>query len=232
MSSILKALKKLEHEKAVPKPGAFRIDTDILQGGSTRRTFSSGALLAAIAIFACGVGATYFFMRPDTQPVPVQHSQASKSGASGEPSTGSQPMLPVSATPAIEPLQRPEELQPHPSVKAPLRAGQPERGIQSQERQQQFQRLTPIESLPQPTPPEPRSASPATPPAAAPVPPVLKVDGIAFQDGGTDGVAVVNGVAVSRGSLIEGARVEEIQKDRVRFSRGSEKFEIILDKSN
>jgi hypothetical protein len=32
--------------------------------------------------------------------------------------------------------------------------------------------------------------------------------------------------------VIEGARVEEIQKDRVRFSRGGERFEIILDKSN
>jgi general secretion pathway protein B len=60
----------------------------------------------------------------------------------------------------------------------------------------------------------------------------LKVEGIAFQDGGTDSVAVVNGVAVSKGSVIEGARVEEILKDRVKFSRGSEKFEIILDKTN
>ncbi len=58
------------------------------------------------------------------------------------------------------------------------------------------------------------------------------MEGIAFQDGGTDSVAVVNGAAVSKGSVIEGARVEEILKDRVKFSRGSEKFEIILDKTN
>jgi hypothetical protein len=63
MSSILKALKKLEHDKAVKKPETFRIDADILRGGSHRRSFSAGALLAAIAVFACGVGATYFFMR-------------------------------------------------------------------------------------------------------------------------------------------------------------------------
>lgn len=68
--------------------------------------------------------------------------------------------------------------------------------------------------------------------AAPPKIAVLKVDGIAFQDGTAEGVAVVNGVAVSKGSEIEGARVEEIQKDCVRFSRGAEKFEIILDKSN
>jgi len=68
-------------------------------------------------------------------------------------------------------------------------------------------------------------------PVATPVKPVLKVHGIAFQDG-AESAAVVNGVTVSNGSVIEGARVEEIQKDRVRFSRGGETFDIILDKSN
>jgi len=74
----------------------------------------------------------------------------------------------------------------------------------------------------------------AAPPAVVitPGPPVLKVLGIAFQDGSTNSVAVVNGVAVTKGSVIEGVRVEEIQKDRVKFSRGGETFEIILDKSN
>jgi general secretion pathway protein B len=63
-------------------------------------------------------------------------------------------------------------------------------------------------------------------------PPLLKVQGIAFQDGSATGVAVVNGIAVSKGSVIEGVRVEEIQNDRVMFSRDGKKFEIILDKSN
>jgi general secretion pathway protein B len=58
------------------------------------------------------------------------------------------------------------------------------------------------------------------------------VQGIAFQDGSANGVAVVNGVAVSNGSVIEGVRVEEIQNDRVTFSRDGKKFEIVLDKSN
>jgi type II secretory pathway component PulC len=77
-------------------------------------------------------------------------------------------------------------------------------------------------------------AKPVTQPAV-PVPagkPVLKVDGIAYQDSDVESFAMVNGVAVSKGSVIEGARVEEIQKDRVKFSRGGEKFEVILEKSN
>jgi type II secretory pathway component PulC len=64
-----------------------------------------------------------------------------------------------------------------------------------------------------------------------PVKPVLKVNGIAFQDG-ADSVAVINGITVSNGSVIEGARVEEIHKDHVKFSRDGEKFYIILEKSN
>jgi type II secretory pathway component PulC len=80
-------------------------------------------------------------------------------------------------------------------------------------------------------PPEPKPVTSSAPPAIT-KPVSLKVEGIAFQDGGTDGVAVVNGVTVSKGSVIEGARIEEIQKDRVKFSRGGEKFEIILDKTN
>jgi type II secretory pathway component PulC len=80
-------------------------------------------------------------------------------------------------------------------------------------------------------------ASEQKPAAAAPVATpvkqgVLKLDGIAFQDGGVDSLAVINGTTVSKGSVIEGARVEEIQKDRVRFSRGGEKFEVILDRPN
>jgi type II secretory pathway component PulC len=93
--------------------------------------------------------------------------------------------------------------------------------------------LKSAETVPQAVTAEPESVSPSAPvvPLVPPPRPVLKVDGIAFQDG-ADSVAVINGVTVSKGSVIEGARVEEIQKDRVRFSRGGERFEIILDKSN
>jgi general secretion pathway protein B len=45
-------------------------------------------------------------------------------------------------------------------------------------------------------------------------------------------VAVVNGIPVSNGSVVEGARVEDIQRDRVRFSYGGERFEVTLGKTN
>jgi general secretion pathway protein B len=62
--------------------------------------------------------------------------------------------------------------------------------------------------------------------------PALRVDGIAFQDSTTESVAMINGVPVSNGSLIEGAKVEEIHKNRVGFSYNGEKFEIHLGQSN
>jgi type II secretory pathway component PulC len=89
------------------------------------------------------------------------------------------------------------------------------------------------DSLLREQPVEQKNMTPSTPvaPLVTPVKPVLKVHGIAFQDG-AESVAVINGIAVSKGSVIEGARVEEILKDRVRLSRGGETFEIILDKMN
>jgi general secretion pathway protein B len=60
--------------------------------------------------------------------------------------------------------------------------------------------------------------------------PVLTVTGIAWQKGGTDKVAVVNGMSVTEGVIVEGARVEEIFQDRVRFSLGNQTFDVALGK--
>jgi len=224
MSSILKALKKLEQEKAARKPDSFRIDAEILRGGAPRRLFSTSASLAAIALFLCGVGATYLFMRHDNTPAPVQQSRSSKTGIMVETSPGTT-RFPVSNVPAVEP-------QPRPPANGTSVPEKPVPSARSMEKQQQTRREKPAEIVPQIIP-EPRSVHPSVPvaPAVTPAKPVLKVDGIAYQDG-AESVAVINGITVSNGSVIEGARVEEIQKDRVRLSRGGEKFEIILDKSN
>ncbi len=224
MSSILKALKKLEHDKAVKKPETFRIDADILRGGSHRRSFSAGALFAAIAVFACGVGATYFFMKSST---PAPTSQASKSEIRSEPSTAISSVVSSSALPTSKPSSPPVEHLSRQPAKPPTAVDKPERSGQSAGNQSQRAEI-PSQAMPTP---EPKPVISSSPPVMA-KPATLKVEGIAFQDGGTDGVAVVNGVTVSKGSVIEGARVDEIQKDRVKFSRGSEKFEIILDKTN
>jgi general secretion pathway protein B len=67
--------------------------------------------------------------------------------------------------------------------------------------------------------------------AALPGPPALNVTGIGWQKGNADRLAVVNGRAVSEGAVIEGARVEEIFPDRVRFSFGGKAFDVPLGKT-
>jgi hypothetical protein len=47
-----------------------------------------------------------------------------------------------------------------------------------------------------------------------------------------ESLAIVNGVTVYVGAVVEGARVEEIGKDRIRFSYGGERFEVPLGASN
>ena len=58
------------------------------------------------------------------------------------------------------------------------------------------------------------------------------MDGIAYHFGSADSLAVVNGTTVYAGAMVEGAKVEEIGKDRIRFNYEGEKFEIPLGKSN
>jgi general secretion pathway protein B len=228
MSSILKALKKLEQEKAARKPDSFRIDAEILRGGPSRSFLSKGTYLSAIALFLCGVGATYLFMKSHEVSVAVQPAQTYsgqvKSGPSvpvvplAEPDKSASDSLPQKTIQVKPGIERPESSGPAPrNMTAPL-----------QLLQKKQTGGAPRTELPEPDP------VPSVVPRATDRPglPLLKVQGIAFQDGSANGVAVVNGVAVSKGSVIEGVRVEEIQNDRVTFSRDGKKFEIVLDKSN
>jgi general secretion pathway protein B len=68
------------------------------------------------------------------------------------------------------------------------------------------------------------------PPAEKTVPkPRLKISGIAWQQDSASRIAVINGAAVSEGGNVDGAKVEQIFPDKVRFSQGGKAFEISLD---
>ena len=69
-------------------------------------------------------------------------------------------------------------------------------------------------------------------PSRAKTVPTLRVNGIAYQNGSADSMAVINGVPVLTGATIEGVTVEEVQKDRVLFQYNGEKFGIPLGQSN
>lgn len=235
MSSILKALKKLEDEKTARRPDSLNIDAEILRGNGSRRMSLPAICLVAIIVFVCGGGAMYVYMRPATGTIAGQQT-----AASGQPQSESH--SPSPALPAA-PV----------TAQKPINAGSAEKTVlppQAVENKEQpktdLPKPSPTVSLASPAKPRPVQpimpsktkqvvAVPAIqaikPPEQHPAAPSLKVNGIAYQDGG-DSVAVVNGVSVSIGSIVDGARVEEIRREMVRFSYGGEKIEVALGKSN
>ena len=225
MSSILKALKKVEHDKIICRPDQLGIDSRILQDGSSNRFSRTAVSLIALALFVCGSGATYFYMKHDAADVVVSQTITSRT----EPNRQQPPVSPVIPTVLKSGTQR-TTTPPLLSPKAPPVFGAqirlPNDPAKSPRPPQPGKRveIAPI--------PESRPVSLQVVPTSTVTRPALTVNGIAYQDGGSDNLAVINGITVSSGAVIEGVRVEDIQKDRVRFSHGGEKFEIILNKSN
>lgn len=217
MSSILKALKKLEEEKSAHTPDALKIDTEILRGGSPSRSPNyRNALLLAVLFFICGSAFTYLYGRRGAHPTGNQ-TEVSRPQAVPNPSPAAEKPrqnVPVEDTTAsIMPVEPPRPRAPH--VK-PLKHSRP---------------ATPVVSG------QPKPGAVVAPPAAAPITParrvpLLRVDGIAYHFGSADSLAVVNGTTVYVGAVVEGAKVEDIGKDRIRFSYEGERFDIPLGKSN
>lgn len=231
MSSILKALKKLEDEKATRQPDTLKIDSDILKIESLQRHSTTGMILAALLLFAGGSAATYFYMKKDSSPA------VDVSKKTVEVPSGAKPTTPAQ-TPATTVKELKTERLPDDILIAPAKPSADIKIIARPKPQKQkpLTRSTPV-GTPQIQPKSDNrknipAVTTAQPDAVVKTIPVLRVNGIAFQDGVADSVAIVNGVPVSSGSAIEGTKVEAIQKDRVRFSYKGETFEIPLGKSN
>lgn len=206
MSSILKALKKLEDEKTARRRDPFNIDAEILRDDRPPRNSLLGVSLLAGLLFICGGGATYLYMQ--------------RTG--GTPSGSPAPSPPAATVPAATPPENGARAESG-RLRSKRRADNPSSPSAASRKQ-----LAKAPTGAKPDQPVPAALRPA----AAGMAPSIKVNGIAFQDGGADSVAVVNGIPVSGGSVIEGARVEEIRRDRVRFSRDGETFEVLLGGSN
>jgi hypothetical protein len=230
MSSILKALKKLESEKSHHRQEQLGIDAKILQDGVSGRFSRSAVSLIAVALFVCGSGATYFYLKHDAADEIVPHSissQTEKRSQSLASGIVSPTLKGGTVRSASSPLVSAKKVSASPDVQKHSTLSESAR--QSAKTSQPIQDGKLVEITPKPV------HLPAPSPAAAAgtgTRPTLTINGIAYQDGGSDNLAVINGVTVSSGTVIEGVKVEEIQKDRVRFSQGGEKFEIILNKSN
>jgi hypothetical protein len=172
----------------------------------------------AVLFFACGSALTYLYVKqgahPAGNPPPrtAQHPPAATEeprktmpaeGGSSPTVQAEPPRFQVKNAPASTPRAKPLK---HSRATAPAVTGQAKPGV---------------------------ADTPAAPPAA-PVKhiPTLRVDGIAYHFGSADSLAVVNGTTVYAGTIVEGVKVEEIGKDRIRFNFEGERFEVPLGKSN
>lgn len=238
MSSILKALKKLDDDKAARHPDELKIDSEILRTDNPPRISSAGLLAAALLLLAGGSGVTYMYMKRDKAPeqVSVQKPVA--------PSR--QQQLPVTAPKDIKTEQLPPAIvivpaqqQKTPKVEAPRQQKKTTPTVTAPVAAPIAKQVTkPVLAKEIKSPPKTNTATnplpqQPSPQASVKAVPALRVNGIAFQDGNTaDSVAIINGVPVSSGASIEGVKVDEIHKNRVKFSYNGEKFEIPLGQSN
>lgn len=226
MSSILKALKKLEDERGASRPDTLKIDSDILRSESSQRFSTTGVVLAALLLFAGGSVATYMFMKQDTLPFKLNNIVSEKIQSPSKSQTPAATDVKTEKLPdnvEIVPARKAE------SVKTTISKPQMKALASVPEQSRTLQLNSDIKHTDHKII---RNEMTVQPQIASKTVPVLRVNGIAFQEGVSDSVAVVNGIPVSAGSVIEGVKVEVIQKNRVRFNYNGETFEIQLGKSN
>lgn len=220
MSSILKALKKLEDDKATRHPGELRIDAEILRTDSHSRFSSSGLLVTSLFLVALGSGATYMYMKRNF--IPEQASQNLRTLPLPLQNTS-----PVSRPSQIIPEQLPPEIVITPAQQHIIPRGEHQKRGSSSSQKTEASVMVPKAAAP-------LTVTPSPLPAASSVKqvPALRVNGIAFQEGSSGSVAMINGEPLSNGSVVGGVKVEEIFKNKVKFSYNGDTFEILLGQSN
>ncbi len=209
MSSILKALKKVENDNASRRPDELRIDAEILRTENHSRYSSSTMLLVSLLLMVCGAGGTYLYM---TRGKAIEQTNPNTHGIID------QKRQPVSAVPQIPAEQLPPAIIVVPAQKKIVSEGNKEikQRLSIQEKGTPSVTKLPVVAeqpvlIPQRATPLPATQAPKT------VPP-LRVNGIAFQDDSSGTVAMINGEPHSKGGIVNGVKVEEIYKNRVKFS--------------
>ena len=230
MSSILKALRKLEEEKSDLRRDPLKIDAEILSDSHNSNSPPIRIFLVSACLFLCGGAVMYFLLgeRQEKPSVSLQDTSRPQTVSSENKRYGLTPEKEevakdkISANSEAKPFDAPPEKpfpithhRPQPSSDA-YNQPPPQPVVIPRKKQ---------DKAPQ------EKVDPIKTDTPAQEPPLLRVDGIAFQEG-ADVFAVVNGVSVSKGSVIDGAKVEDVQKDRVLFSYNGKRIEVSMGKSN
>lgn len=210
MSSILKALRRLEEERARKSTVAPEIAANLLRV-STRRSLTPHWVWAAI-ITAGAAGVTTLLLLWLWKPLPVTSMSVTAQAVPAPPAVVSASGSGQGGTLIIEEVidqQRPVLL-PEPALSAP-----PSRSLSVEEKT-----VAPEKNLP-----AAKEASEAAP-AGERLTPV--VTAIAWQEESSARMAVVDGLPVMTGEAIGALRVEEILPDRIIFTEDNGRFVVRL----
>ena len=240
MSSILKALQKLEKEKATRETREPDISEAITRESQRRHPVKTRwlvpvamgvvALISILVTFAIMGGFSFHpqpgqpvkVVPPPAQPSPAQQpAQAASKSSFPAPQKGT--ASPPVARTTVAPLPSGIDRRKTPAVTAVPSPMQPVKATSSAQPPSVIQQLPAL-----PAPAEQATEKPMI----AQRPPTLKVSGIAWQKDSASRLAVINGISASEGSSIEGVKVEEIFPDKVRFSQGGKTFDVPLGQDN
>ena len=224
MSYILDALKKIEHEKSkkAGPGGRVSISGDLFQERSrppSRAGIWKIVLLIAAASLVTAAGTWFVLLgsgrksvavvRPATPPPAAPVTQPVVAPAAPLPLQT--PAAPAAAPPAIPSVPGPAAPKSTETTGgeevSPREAGRSKKRIRAQAPS-----------------PYPKQAVPTVPPPAD-----IKLSGIAWQDERAARRVVINGFLLKEGAVVSGAKITDIQSDRVRFSSPAGQFEIKLD---
>lgn len=225
MSYILDALKKIEHErnKKNRPDGRVNISGDLFQERS-RPPARVGIwrIVLLVAVVALVTGGTIWFLLPGS---------GRKSAAVVRPSAP--PAVPVNP-PVVNPVvptPLPVQTPAPPAAATPVPSSAPvpaaPTGTETaggEEASPRDARRAKKQNRAQSSSPDPKQSAPIVPPPAD-----IKLSGIAWQDERAARRVVINGFLLKEGAVVSGAKIIEIQADRVRFSTGTGQFELKLD---
>jgi general secretion pathway protein B len=216
MSYILDALKKIEHEKSkkVQPNGRVSISGDLfldrMKPPAKVGIWKIVLLIAAASLVTCA--GTWFMLS----------GHAKKSSARIR-HVAPPPPAPVVAMPVLPPPAPVAVTPAAPPVAAPVTPKNREAVGNGDSSPREVSRVKKrIKD-------QPVSTSPKQPVQTVQAPADIKLTGIAWQDERSGRRAVINGFLLKEGAVISGAKITDIQSNRVRFTSAAGSFEIKLD---
>ena len=223
MSVILDALRKLDREKSTRRSGAANIAVEILRPdlphpGKRIPRYVAIAFLTAVATAAItyGVMVKGGFLSKSSPPVamnpPAPNQEVALVPLPSEPVRG--------ARDEIKPVL--------PEIRAPVKSKKPAASLvenKSDENKMNQKAVLKEEDV---APERPKIPADRSPKGSAMTSPLLNISAIVWYEEPSERFAMINGLIVTEGAVVEGMKVEEIYPDRVRFLHNGQHLEISI----